>query len=599
MRLKQLHIENFRALETMDIEFHPMTVIVGENDVGKTSSMLAIQTLFEQKKLEDKSDYFKARTQNPVTIDACFACPAPNDTQVAYIADGSIRLKCTYPFNESRKAEVLKRIPVDEAFQDIGQQSVGDLRSTLVQVGLIEEGANTPKPEAQKLLADYVLTLPDDQFSKGWSDISEADLGKLLPDFVLVSVGRSLDDALRMTDTSLFGKLFRPLLKDAMKQIVEEDALADVRTTLKDSVKQQVEDLQTLMQEQLNNDTVHLTHEVDIEPLKGLLFDFGLDDERASGIPIGNRGAGIHNNLTLAMFRLLAQYKAENFILAIEEPENSLHPRGQREMLWALQGLAKTAQVICTTHSTVFLDLGQLEDNIVLTRTAQGNTIARSFQAAEPKDVLALRDVLGIRISDALLSGGGNCALIVEGATELHAYPHFFSLCGYNARALGVSIITVGGSDTQSIKHILRVLNVYGIPAVVVLDGDAKKSYDDFSGYGPGGELPNLRKVHLLADGTFETYIPIQIAVDIMNERFDGEQIKVGDIDRNKDRLDEFEKALYLRKNMTARFEFFKVQFGQLVGARMVKDGCQLHPHIAAAIEDVKAIAEEIYYSGH
>ena len=592
MRIRQLHIENFRALETMAIEFHPMTVIVGENDVGKTSCMLAIQTLFERKKLEDKSDYFKARTENPVIIDACFVCPAPNDAQMAFIADGSIRLKCTYPINESRKAEVLKRIPFDEAFRDISQQPVGKLRNTLVQVGCIREGETPPKSEAQKLLAEYLLTLPDNQFIREWSDVTETDLAKLLPDFVPVPVGRSLDDALKMTDSSLFGKLFRPLFKDAMRQIVEDNALADVRTTLKRSVKQRVEDLQTLMRKQLNNDTVVLTHDVDIELLKGLLFDFGLDDERATGIPIGNRGAGIHNNLTLAMFRLLAQYKAKNFILAVEEPENSLHPRGQREMLWALQDLAKTAQVICTTHSTVFLDLGQLEDNIVLTRTAKGNTIARSFQATESKDVLALRNVLGIRISDALLSGGGNCALVVEGATELHAYPHFFTLCGYNARALGVSIITVGGSDTHLIEHILRVLNVYGIPAVVVLDKDAKKTFNDLNGYGPGGELPILRKVHLLSEGTFETYIPMKIAIDIMNERFDGEQITDQDINVHKDRLHEFEKAIYQRKNITARFEFFKVQFGQLVGERMVKEHCKLHPHIAAVIEDVKNIAE-------
>ena len=58
MRLKTLHVNNFRALETMDIAFHPMTVIIGENDVGKTSCMLAIKTLFESKKLETDADLF-------------------------------------------------------------------------------------------------------------------------------------------------------------------------------------------------------------------------------------------------------------------------------------------------------------------------------------------------------------------------------------------------------------------------------------------------------------------------------------------------------------------------------------------------------------
>ena len=159
---------------------------------------------------------------------------------------------------------------------------------------------------------------------------------------------------------------------------------------------------------------------------------------------------------------------------------------------------------------------------------------------------------------------------------------------------MGVSIITIEGSDTNRIRHILRVLNVYGIPAVVVLDKGAEKTCNDLVGYGADGELPNLRKVHLLSEGTFETYVPIEIAVDIMNERFDGDEIEVNDIDPSKDRLHEFEKAIYQRKNITARFEFFKVQFGQLVGERMVKDGCPLHPHISAVIDDVKEIAQEI-----
>lgn len=349
-----------------------------------------------------------------------------------------------------------------------------------------------------------------------------------------------------------------------MAEIVKDDALSEVRSKLKSSVQDRVAQLQLLMQQQMNNNTVCLTHDVDIDPLKGLIFEFGMDDERAGGIPISNRGAGVHNNLTLAMFRLLAQLKAENFIPAIEEPENSLHPRGQREMLWALQELARTAQVICTTHSSVFLDLGQLEDNIVLSRTAKGNTVARTFHGGTPDEVVALREILGIRISDALLSGGGNCALIVEGATELHAYPHFFTLAGYNARALGVSIITADASDTHRIRHILRVLNVYDIPAVVVLDKDAEKTYDDLKGYGPGGELPNLRNVHLLPQGTFETYIPLPIALEVINTRFDGEEIIDAHIDLDKDRLEEFQKALYQHKSITARFEFFKVQFGQL-----------------------------------
>ncbi|MDA1054704.1 MAG: hypothetical protein O3C40_30115 [Planctomycetota bacterium] len=218
----------------------------------------------------------------------------------------------------------------------------------------------------------------------------------------------------------------------------------------------------------------------------------------------------------------------------------------------------------------------------------------RSHGPCDSNNCTALRELLGIRISDALLSGGGNCALIVEGPTELHAYPHFFTMLKYNARALGVSIISAEGSDFQKIRRHLMVLKVYDIPAVVVLDKDAQKAYDDLKGYGPNGELPNLRKVHLLSEGTFETYIPLEIALAVINENYPGEEIIPGDIDLAKKRIGEFQRLIYEKKGAASRFEHFKVQFGQLVGERMVSIGCALHPEIKEVIETVKSIAEAV-----
>jgi len=58
MRLSKLKVRHFRALESIDISFRPMTVIIGENDVGKSSLMFALRALFESKKLDDPADFF-------------------------------------------------------------------------------------------------------------------------------------------------------------------------------------------------------------------------------------------------------------------------------------------------------------------------------------------------------------------------------------------------------------------------------------------------------------------------------------------------------------------------------------------------------------
>ena len=590
MRLQTLHVENFRALEAMDVSFHPMTVVIGENDVGKTSCMLAVKTLFESKKLEEESDFFMRDKSRTVLLDAVFACSSPTQEQGPYVSsEGVLRVRCSYRFDQPRIIEVRSRTPKDERFHDIDSQAVASLRATLADLGATSEAKKLAKPEAQQLLRDWVVdNLKPDEFEDAWVSLKDAQLAKLLPDFVLVPVARDLETNLKMTETSLLGKLFRPLLKTALEGTEVDASLGEIRRRLKQGVQQRVGDLETLLRAQLNNESISLIHDVDLDPLKGVMFDFGMDDERAKGIPIANRGAGVHNNLILGMFRLLAQYGTRDFILAIEEPENSLHPRGQREMLWALQGVAQNAQVICTTHSSVFLDLGRLEDNVVLTRTFKGNTVSRSFKT---DNLASLRELLGIRVSDALLSGGGNCALIVEGPTELHAYPYFFRMTGHDARALGISIIDAEGSDFERIRRLLMVLNVYGIPSSVVLDKDAGKAAEDLRRYGPGGPLGCLREVYLLEEGQFETYIPLDIAVSVINDRFEGEEVKIEDIDTSKDRVAEFERVLYQKKGPGARFEHFKVEFGELAGRKMYELERPLPDEIRAIVEEVAEVA--------
>ena len=70
----------------------------------------------------------------------------------------------------------------------------------------------------------------------------------------------------------------------------------------------------------------------------------------------------------------------------------------------------------------MFIDRSKFENNIILTRTSKGNTIAKTFDG----NLLSkIRTDLGIRASDALLKGGGNCALLVEGSTEEDGFPTF------------------------------------------------------------------------------------------------------------------------------------------------------------------------------
>ena len=50
MFISNVKIENYRALEKIDVPLSKLSVIIGENDVGKTSILHAINTFLKAKK---------------------------------------------------------------------------------------------------------------------------------------------------------------------------------------------------------------------------------------------------------------------------------------------------------------------------------------------------------------------------------------------------------------------------------------------------------------------------------------------------------------------------------------------------------------------
>jgi predicted ATP-dependent endonuclease of OLD family len=491
-----------------------MSVIIGENDCGKTSIMFALQAFFDNKKMSDSCDYFKKCTNEPIEIEIHFS--EINQDAIEYSDDNMLKVKRTFRLDES---------PLTEIWQN-----------------------------------------------GSWNKAVATKINKCLPDFVLVPVDRDLKTHGKMTEKSLFGMLFRPLIK----QIVGEKASSltnELQKTIRFGIEQRMSDLQAALTEQLNNNSIKLNHEIDIDILKGIDIPIDVSDERVQNIPIENRGAGIQSNFILALFRVYAKYKTEDFIMAIEEPENSLHPRAQREMRWAMQDFSRSSQVICTTHSPVFLDLGRLEDNIILRRKDDGATLSSFFNIDDPNE---LRELVGIKVSDALLGGGGNCTLIVEGDTELHAYPHLFQCIGVNPRRLGISIVNANGSDVEKMLMHSKVMKAYKLPCLIVVDKNKAKEAAVIE----ARKQSNVKLVHSLSKGNFEEYLPLEILLEVVNELCRNELsevnfgddvfISIAEIDRSKPVENQICRLVH-EKFTGVRFGHLKVHIGQEVGRRMVE----------------------------
>jgi putative ATP-dependent endonuclease of OLD family len=539
MQIAHVEIENFRALQSISMAFSNFSILLGENDAGKTSVLHALDKFFVGKKLADKEDWFKHQTAEAISITVTFKdIPAAELTGLMR-PDSSVVIRKVFAFE---KAPQIKAILDSGALVDV------------------------PKPILEKWFS------------------SER--------FHFIPVRRDLAVQFSMNKTALLGKMLRARMSEQLAEDGAVASLAALKGIIEKSLDEPRSKLEALLQEQMHNDTVKLAFsDLEIDPIEGVDFSVEMSDDKAQGVPIANRGAGTQNNLIIALFRLIADLDANaRLILAMEEPENSLHPKAQRQLLSVIQQLSAKSQVIVTTHSPVFIDRARYENNILMTRTASGNSVAKTFNLTMLKSV---RSDLGIRASDALLKGGGNCAILVEGRTEEDGFPTFMEMRGMSEFQLGIAIINMGGSDEAKVQNIAQLLHAYDVPCIIVLDRDAQKTADAAERLSKAS-LPNIKKVFCLKKGAIEDYYPLDIVAEVINTVFSPvTQVSEGSFDSAKsgqDRIADFKKVLH-ECGSGMPIGYLKSNLGGL-GTRIIKDrGIAVDPELVEIFDTLKVIA--------
>ncbi len=542
MHISHVEIANFRALEAVSVPLNQFSVLIGENDVGKTSFLYALDKFFANKKFDEKTDWFKEDVKNDIRFVLTFS-GVPSDSQLEPFVkgDGSIVISKVFPFEKP---------PVVKAILD-------DLSA---------------------------VDLPKAVLSKWFSSDS----------FHFIPVRRDLAVQFSMTKTALLGKTLRAKMNQKLNEGGGAESLKSLEETLTAAIDEPKAALQKFLQEQMHNDAVKLGFDdLNIDPIEGVSFVVRLSDDRIENVLIQNRGAGTQNNLIIALFRLIAGMDlAGSLIFAMEEPENSLHPKAQRQLLTVIQEMSRGTQVIVTTHSPVFIDRSKFENKIILTRTSKGNTIAKTFDGNLLSEI---RTDLGIRASDALLKGGGNCALLVEGSTEEDGFPIFMEMLGLSEFKLGIAIINMHGSDFQKAFNTAKLLHAYDIPCVVVLDKDAQRCADDLR-KAQAASLPNIRQVYCLSKGTIEDYYPLEIVAEIINRELSpAPKVTAADFDATKHgkaRLENFKKVMHEHQAGNSIAYLKRVLGGS--GTRLMQEqGLPVDLELAAVFTAVKAIVDE------
>jgi putative ATP-dependent endonuclease of the OLD family len=145
-------------------------------------------------------------------------------------------------------------------------------------------------------------------------------------------------------------------------------------------------------------------------------------------------GAGIREAL-----RLILDYEFEHpDLLLVEEPEIHLHPALETSMMRYLRGIGEECQIFVTTHSTNFLDAGEMH-NVYLASKQESTRVelvnVEEAAASIPRE-------LGIRLSSLFMF---DRLVFVEGPSDEEVVREWASILGINLAQAGVGFVSMGG----------------------------------------------------------------------------------------------------------------------------------------------------------
>jgi len=180
--------------------------------------------------------------------------------------------------------------------------------------------------------------------------------------------------------------------------------------------------------------------------------------------------------------------KYASMILGLDEPEIHLHPYMQRSLikylmkiidnkdsefielisnLFSLDGFL--GQIIICTHSPSII-LSSYKQIIRLHKDEDDTiSVKNGPQIRLPKNLEKQLNKNMPYVKEAFFS---KCVILVEGDTEIGAFPEFADTLGIDLDGKGISIIQAGSAD--SIPPLMKLLNKFGILNIGLMDKDKK-----------------------------------------------------------------------------------------------------------------------------
>ncbi|CAE6503415.1 Recombination protein F [Nitrosomonas nitrosa] len=452
MKIVNLIITNFRGIKNAEFQFDGHCLLVGPNNVGKSTICEALDLVLGPDRISrfppiEEFDFHNAQ----------------------YIAESNVEGVDfeTVPI----RIEVILTELSEEVENRCGQhlEFWNTEEKCLLKTGEAEE-ANPPKVVSclrLETLGGYNVDEDEFEAQTYYSHSPTAEAGELdrvskavkqMFGFLYLRTIRTGSRALSLERGSLLDVILRlekksaGLWEKAIKRLRNLDIEIDAPHL--DPVLQSIEDrLSKYIASDVDGRATKLyVSQLTREHLrKTMAFFLSLSKDQMP-VPFQQVGTGTLNVLVLALLSFIAELKPNSVIFAMEEPEIALPPHTQRRIADYL--LNNTTQAFVTSHSPFVIE--RFEPSQILLLSRKSGTSVSSMKISDTNGLKSKDFQRYARrgLTECMLSKG---VIIVEGLTEFHALPVVARLMEENDPVLQpLDISGVVFFDAESESNILK-----------------------------------------------------------------------------------------------------------------------------------------------
>lgn len=534
MKLVRFEVKNYKGIEHANLIWDDILVLIGDNNCGKSSVLQALAVFLSGSAVKDELLFRNKCTDAPNAIELVGEFTALSEREKQnkavqgrmdgdkWILKKKFWCETDGEGGDEKWKEMYYSFSPTESFTDWPESTSSWSVFNEAYKPLLEKlpGGRGPRPNKEKLdaLREIVkqekpelvqLSAADWVQNPGGGGNWKSNANSILPKHVWVQAVHEAADSLDSKQTTAYGQLLGLIIE---KKLMQRAELANLKIELQKTLDligmdesdptkqaQEIRDVQDQINERLDA-VISGIVSIHIDPLQipevvlPSTYLLVRDHKDAISTRAEHHGHGLQRSLIMALLQVLADAQRQDeqagdanqqgrsVILAIDEPELYMHPQMERKMRDALYALASSQrfQVICTTHSPVFLDVGEKHKSIVrIVRDPQRNVIVSQvtqelFNADDPtqeKEQLKVLSNFHPTINEVFFA---KRVVLIEEESAEWAIRRAAELTGIFVRhphlRRDVTIIDCGGKG--NIPAFQRVLNHFGIEYAVVHDED-------------------------------------------------------------------------------------------------------------------------------